>query len=311
MLTIVGPPRNRAVGLLALGRAASAQEARRLEEEGYICEELESKLFWRAEVGTAEEPCVSMVLSRNNTVDDDGVRQEGEWNGDFRAENCVQSESVTRYLAPVSVGAPCEAEVRTTTFNSSVSCSLAAAPEPGECSSTLRTLWSQLSGTYTFEVCREIASRSYWRNPVRPSSPFFALAPPLSGEEGRQILPAVAAVISVSKPLIKHASVPAEPAKRQHRRLHRRNPDPLPRERRGVVRVVGGQPLPRVHGGADGVRDARPVARGRGDLPDALRRRAASTDAPYGLPECRGVVWRYAQILARNMSRIHALDPFA
>ena len=176
----MGPPRNRAVGLLALGRAASAQEARRLEEEGYICEELESKLFWRAEVGTAEEPCVSMVLSRNNTVDDDGVRQEGEWNGDFRAENCVQSESVTRYLAPVSVGAPCEAEVRTTTFNSSVSCSLAAAPEPGQCSSTLRTLWSQLSGTYTFEVCREIASRSYWRNPVRPSSPFFALPPPLS-----------------------------------------------------------------------------------------------------------------------------------
>jgi len=98
----------------------------------------------------------------------------------------------------------------------------------------------------------------------------------------------------MSKALIKHASVPAEPAKRQHRRLHRRNPDPLPRERRGLVRVVGGQPLPRVHGGADGVRDAGPVAGGRGDLPDALRRRAASTDAPYGIPECRGVVRRYA-----------------
>ena len=114
----------------------------------------------------------------------------------------------------------------------------------------------------------------------------------------------------MSKALIKHASVPAEPAKRQHRRLHRRDPDPLPRERRGLVRVVGGQPLPRVHGGADGVRDARPVAGGRGDLPDALRRRAASTDAPYGIPECRGVVWRYAQTLARaNMPRIHAFIP--
>eukprot|EP01046_Picozoa_sp_COSAG06_P032532 COSAG06_NODE_3259_length_5604_cov_7.478520_3_plen_1681_part_01 len=65
----------------------------------------------------------------------------------------------------MSVGEPCSSEERTTTFNSSVSCHLPAAPLEGECTSAQRSLWSQLSGSYTFDVCREIANRDYYREP--------------------------------------------------------------------------------------------------------------------------------------------------
>ena len=129
------------------------------------CQEFETKLFWNADVGTAAAPCVSALLSRNNTVGDDGARMEGAWSGNFSALECTQSESVTRYLAPVSVGRPCSAQQRTTTFNSSVSCSLPAAPPEGQCTSSQRSLWSQLSGSFTFDVCREIANRDYYRDP--------------------------------------------------------------------------------------------------------------------------------------------------
>jgi hypothetical protein len=160
------PPTATAATVLS-SRVAMAQEG------GGVCEETQTEVFWNTLVGTPEKPCESRLQNRTNFVrfsddSDASLKTTGNWSGDFKYKWCEQHEVYTRYLKPVSVSAECKHEKRIKSFNSNISCYLPAAPAPGQCTSKQTNLWTTLSGSYTFEKCRELESRKYWKAPSAP-----------------------------------------------------------------------------------------------------------------------------------------------
>jgi hypothetical protein len=153
------------VGLLAwlLISQADANSLRKLEEENYICEELESQVFWNVAEGSPETPCISQMQNRTNFVQDDGGKESLAWDGNFTEVACTAQRSVTWYSTPVSVDEPCVAEVQTSTFDSEVNC------DGTPCSSATLGLWSAFNGSFAYESCVEIQSQERFQRAAAPT----------------------------------------------------------------------------------------------------------------------------------------------
>ena len=122
--------------------------------EGFFCSSVETTRFWNTDVGTAAEPCDSIMRSRELHMMKTGISHVERHYAGFLYEHvsCEQERSYTRYKASESENnEPCQEEVQTQAFEPD------RCPADQPCAATDASLWSTKTGTYTC-ACRRTPS---------------------------------------------------------------------------------------------------------------------------------------------------------